>query len=325
MSRVFTPYRPYNGAAIQVSHTSDQGSCEETTVIIVRISAGLGNQLFQYAMGRRLACDRGATLKLDLSDYQKKAPGSRAYLLDYYRIKAEVASPDEVNLFRSRKTGRGLIGRIRHRVTPYYRRLFILEPGHGFDPNFLSVPETCYLQGYWQDERYFESIAPIIRQEFTLLSPPDEPNARLLALIQTTNAVSLHIRRGDYVSVQAINERHGVLPRTYYQNAIARLVEEVSDPHFFIFSDEPEWAEENLKLDCPFTLVDVNGTGRPHEDLRLMSACQHHIIANSTFSWWGAWLGTYQEKRVYAPAQRFRDPTVNARYSFPPTWERIAG
>ena len=133
----------------------------------------------------------------------------------------------------------------------------------------------------------------------------------------------MHIRRGDYVSNPTTNKLHGTCSLEYYHNAVDIIAAKVSNPHFFIFSDDHEWARNNFKIDYPLTFVAHNNAGKNYEDMRLMSLCKHHIIANSSFSWWGAWLGSNPKKIVCAPRGWFKDKSLNTNDIIPSDWSRI--
>jgi hypothetical protein len=137
------------------------------------------------------------------------------------------------------------------------------------------------------------------------------------------NAVSLHVRRGDYVSNPDSSRVHGLCGADYHQAAVRRIAEVVPQPHLFVFSDDPQWAAGNLHLDHPATIVTGNDTRRDYEDLHLMSLCKHHIVANSSFSWWGAWLDTNPDKIVIAPERWFAHEQHDTRDLLPPTWQVI--
>jgi hypothetical protein len=270
-------------------------------MVVVKLMGGLGNQMFQYALGRRLTYDHNVSVILDISEL-KKDP-LRQYGLHHFAIQAEVVAGD-ISI-------------------PYEEYPIIKEQHYHFDSAVLRIPKKSYLIGYWQSEKYFTEIAPIIRQEFTVQKMPDGLNRQLLEEMGRINAVSLHIRRGDYVSNQVTNKYHGVLPLSYYQQAIQLITQYVKKPYFYIFSDDSKWVRENIMIDYPFAVIAHNGAQDDYEDLRLMSACKHHIIANSSFSWWGAWLSTYLEKVVIAPQQWFNSCPHNTKDLIPENWIRI--
>lgn len=212
-------------------------------------------------------------------------------------------------------------------ATPYYRRLVVREPGGYFDANIWQAPRHCMLVGFWHSEEYFKDIECSLRREFTLRAAISEDSAKVADQIRNVNSVFVHIRRGDYVSDAGINRDFGICSIEYYQSAVEYIKRQVMRPHFFVFSDEPEWARDNLKLSAPVTVVDHNrpgdglAPGREHEDLWLMSLCQHAIIANSSFSWWGAWLNAATDRIVIAPRNWFR--TLASTDYVPARWIKM--
>lgn len=290
-------------------------------MIIVGLSGGLANQMFQYAAGRRLAEHHNTELQLDGSLYFSKSrpkPDKEwPYALDCFE-------PTQVLLKESPlpQESSGVLGKLKSKLSgPKFNVL--KEKHYHFNPEVLKAPDNTYLDGYWQSEKYFTDIADILRKEFVIKSKPDKKNTEVLAAIKAVNSVSLHVRRGDYVANASTNEFHGTSPLDYYRDAIADLTTKVKDPHFFVFSDDPEWCKENLKFDFPTTYVDHNSADKGYEDMRLMSNCQHHIVANSSFSWWGAWLDPNPDKLVYAPKNWFKDSSINTSDLVPATWKRL--
>jgi hypothetical protein len=180
-----------------------------------------------------------------------------------------------------------------------------------------------YLEGYWQSPKYFFDIKNIIGYEFTVKTGPDQVNKELMEKISQVEAVSVHVRRGDYVSNPATGNYHGVCSLDYYRTAVATITGRVRQPHFFIFSDDPAWAEKNLSVIGPKTVIERNGPERGHEDMRLMSLCRHHIIANSSFSWWGAWLCEKTDKIVISPKRWFKKEDIDTKDLVPESWIRI--
>lgn len=281
-------------------------------MIIVRLSGGLGNQMFQYAMGRCLAYNRGnVSLKLDLSHYEPSHHRSRAsrreYMLDRYKISADIANrgdfekinlpyPPSVRFRLLRKLG--MLG-----------RSYIQESKPGiFDPSTCSLQDNICIEGCWQNESYFESISNTIRKELSLKVPLSKSAMVIKDKIQKTNAISLHVRRGDYVVLG-----YDLLGTDYYEAAARKVAESVQHPHFFVFSDDLPWVKKNLKIDYPTVFVDHNEKGLEHEVLDLMASCGHHIIANSSFSWWGAWLGENPRKIVISPDGYIPPPNFRGR------------
>jgi hypothetical protein len=297
-------------------------------MIIVKLTGGLGNQMFQYATGRRLAEKHSTILKLDVSGFEVYK--LHRYSLHCFHIWEYLATQNEVtqvltglnqaqgHVSRLTKWKRKLLAMLlqQKRHSPYY----IDEKYFQFDATILDAPNPVILEGYWQTEKYFADISDILRREFVVKYTSDPASQRFAAMIQHTNAVSLHVRRADYVQNQITNQIHGTCDQAYYEQCVQYIAARVSDPHFFIFSDEPEWARENLNLHFPTTIVDCNDASRNYEDLRLMSLCQHNIIANSSFSWWGAWLNGNPDKIVCAPKQWFKDNSRNTQDLIPSSW-----
>lgn len=293
-------------------------------MIIVKLMGGMGNQMFQYAAARSLSWRHGTALKLDLSFLEGEQAGNtlRTFELDRFCITAEKASRWEISTLSDSKGRAGLEAtfvKIFQRLTGHtsYR-----ERWFHYDPNLMTLPDNAYLEGYWQSERYFADIREIIRNEFTLKAPLAGKNLELSDEIQSVNAVSLHVRRGDYVMDKKTCEMHGFCDLDYYRKAEAKILQTLKDPCFFVFSDDPEWVAKNLKFRGPAIYISHNGS-MPHEDLRLMSHCRHHVIANSSFSWWGAWLSTGPEKLVIAPERWFNEPSINTSDLIPPGWYRL--
>jgi len=291
-------------------------------MIIVRIMGGLGNQMFQYAAGRRLAAIHHTVLKLDISDF--KDYKLHDYGLSVFGIKELFATPEEIRLFKEPESNS-----FTRNLKKFLRRpsklgiTHIREKQYHLNPEILTMPDSVYLDGYWQSEKYFSDIADIIRNEFTVTSPQTDKNMALAQQIASCESVSLHVRRGDYITDEKTNTIHGTCDLDYYARCVKRLAQAVHHPCFFIFSDDPDWAEKNLKISHPVTFIGHNGPKKNYEDLRLMSQCKHHIIANSSFSWWGAWLGRHQDMIVYAPKRWFNSPSFNTQDLLPETWTRI--
>lgn len=295
-------------------------------MVIVKLMGGLGNQMFQYAAARRLAHFNNTNLKIDLSWFDNicEVDSSRKYALDEFAIQENFATREEIETLTVQTQGfverliTKAMGR-KPKATPSYIR----EKYFHFDPDILSLNNDVYLDGYWQSEKYFKDIETIIRQEFTIKS---EMNVKSLAIekqVKSINSVSLHIRRGDYVSNPHTNQVHGSCNIKYYFRCVENLIRSVKHPHFFIFSDEPEWTRANLKLPYPTTFVNHNPPENGYEDLTLISLCQYHIIANSSFSWWGAWLNQNPCKIVMAPKKWFNSLDYNTKDLIPDEWLKI--
>jgi hypothetical protein len=192
-----------------------------------------------------------------------------------------------------------------------------------FEPIILNLPDNVYLEGSWQNSKYFENIRNILKAEFIVKAPLPGLNKELAEKIENTNSVALHIRRGNYVFDQETNKMHGTCSIDYYQKCVNRITEQVKNPHFFVFSDEPQWARENIKLEFPTTYISHNDISKQYEDFRLMTLCKHQIISNSTFSWWAAWLNENSDKIVLAPKEWFKTDIFDVSELVPKEWQKI--
>ena len=298
------------------------GELAAARVILARLFGGLGNQMFQYACARRLAHRLGTELKLDLSTAESYGP--RKYALDGLNISAQLATAAAVKSIQRRaRISDHLPRRLLDRI-PGWRYEVFRERSFAFDPAVLELRGNILLEGYWQSERYFADIADIVRLEFSPAAAPAAGAASHQANIRDTNAVSVHVRRGDYVSNPGANRYHGVCDLDYYRRAVEIITRTEPQPHFFVFSDDPEWAAQNLRLGFPTVVVEsAGGDDGARADLHLMSLCRHHIIANSSFSWWGAWLNPKPEKKVVAPQKWFAAGARDTRDLVPADWMRI--
>ncbi len=275
-------------------------------MIISHLIGGLGNQMFQYAAGRALSIARGQALKLDISSFDNYHLHHGFELQRVFDCPIEVAVKTDIHRILGWQSY-SLIRRIVSRPGWAMLRIkeFVIEPHIHFWVGINNVPSECYLMGYWQTENYFLLEAERIRKDFSFRQPMDDRNVGLADQINHVNAVSVHVRRGDYISNPKFNAAHGVCTLNYYLASIRYIAERIQRPHFFIFSDDIEWVKLNLKIDFPHQYVDHNHGVESYNDMRLMSLCKHNIIANSSFSWWGAWLNASNDKIVVAPSQWF--------------------
>lgn len=282
-------------------------------MIAVRLMGGLGNQMFQYALGRNLALSHNKKLILDLSHLinQPSSEVPRQYELGLLKIKARMSNgPVEVD------PPKPLFGKPKEFNV-------VVEKGFPFKSEILEVPDNTLLEGYWQCEKYFKRHEKQIRKDFKLKMPISQAKKRIAKQIfQTDGSVSLHVRRGDYVTHKASSQFHGLPGIEYYKKAVSVITKDLNSPTFFVLSDDPQWCKDNLKLGFPTVIVDyIPQTG--HEDMMLMSYCDHHIIANSSFSWWGAWLDPKPNKIVVAPKTWFREKSADASDIVPTSWIRM--
>lgn len=282
----------------------------------------MGNQMFQYAAGRRLAMKHKTILKLDLTSLLDRTPHEnftfRNYELDVFNIQENFASLSETNRLLSNNN---FIDEIKRKLK---LKNLIKQPNSQFYEQLLTAPNNTYLDGYWQSEKYFIDIEQLIRDEFTLKVDLDHESKKMAKRIKSLNAICLHVRRGDFVSNPLANKVHGTCDLDYYLKSIDYMANSISNPHFFIFSDDTEWCKENLRFCYPYHIVSNRCAGKKSEyHLKLMTLCKHNIISNSSFAWWGAWLNGNPEKIVIAPEKWFNDTSINTSDLIPETWIRI--
>jgi hypothetical protein len=292
-------------------------------MIIVKLMGGLGNQMFQYALGRSLSHKLDVEFKMDLSWFSDApvATTKRNYELAAFCIKASPATSDD--LHRLLGAGKSKLMNFMRNLNPFREKTFVQERWFQFDPLILTVQDDVYLEGFWQSEKYFEDVMETLRSEFVLHQSLDDCGCQLESMIDGSESVSIHFRRGDYVTSESAKKLHGTCSLDYYRNAIAMLNTRISDPHFFIFSDDPSWVRNNFSLDFPSTFISQSGSRKACDDMHLMSKCRHHILANSTFSWWGAWLHGGKDNTVVAPKQWFIDGSINTSDLLPERWIRM--
>ena len=288
-------------------------------MIVVRLWGGLGNQMFQYAAGRSAAMANQTNLVYDLGWYRHtpKYNTPRQFELVRYPVLGREATEKEES------TGRFYTGRILRRLPLLPRPWHLLrENGFDYDIAVQNARDNTYLNGYWQSYRYFEGFAGILREELTPKIPPGAKDMIVLNQIEDSCSVSVHVRRGDYITKKTALNVHGVCTLEYYRTAFNTIKSLVQDPHFFVFSDDTQWSQENLVFPGRATFVDHNSPATAFQDMRLMSQCRHHIVANSSFSWWGAWLNLRPDKIVIAPRKWFADGR-STNDLIPADWKRL--
>jgi len=278
-------------------------------MITVKLIGGLGNQMFQYAIGRHLAEKNRTALSLDISTLLKRDEINytpRNFELNVFNVKySKLINKPSSSYFNKA-----------------YNKLFtstINEKGYNYDSQVLSNKGNIYLNGFWQTEQYFKDIEEIIRKDFTFKATPNAININHIKNINAVNSVSIHFRRGDYITNSSAVDFHGICEPEYYQNAINEIKNKVTNPHFFIFSDDVEWVQENFIIDNA-TIISNNTASDAFEDMRLMAACKHNIIANSSFSWWAAWLNNNPDKIVIAPKRWLKNIEIDI---IPVSWTKI--
>ena len=283
-------------------------------MILVRAVGGLGNQMFQYAAGRALADRLGVELLLDLRDFKNYR--LHCFGLDGFRIRGRKATADEMEPWPEWR--RRLSRRLSRIGLP---SRFYFEPSFGYDPVWSTLGDGVHLNGYFQSERYFAERAAQLRDDFTLVEPLRGENAEIAALARRCESVAIHVRRGDYLTDVKTLSFHGVCSPMYYREAISLIRVRYNNPRFFVFSNDMQWARANLRLGGDALFVS-GGDRTPQIDVYLMANCRHHVIANSSFSWWGAWLGRHSEQCVVAPTPWFDSPLMKDDDLLPSAWLR---
>jgi len=292
-------------------------------MIIVKLKGGLGNQLFQYALGRRLTYFNNVQLKLDVSYYRTSK--SRSYSLHHFNIVENMATDDDLDAFGivEERGLRKVLSKVLEKRKPVHNPHRMDERLWAFDPEILNVSDNAYLEGYWASEKYFSKIAEVLRAELTPRHKLDKVNEEMASEMARASSVSVHIRRGDYVTNPEINKVFGTCSMKYYNKCISEIALKIRDPHFYVFSDDVQWTKKNLIIEHPVTYVDQNNKENDFKDLHLMSKCKHHIIANSSFSWWGAWLGTNKDQIVFATSRWLTPGRTDVQDIIPERWLRV--
>lgn len=279
--------------------------------------------MFQYAAALALARHHGAALTIDDSVYVRNREPSRIYSLDLFRVSAPRISQSALSQwvhYLSYPPAKAFL-----RPAAFVANLILWKSvvsektPYVFDPLFLKTPVKgrVSLDGYWQSPKYFTAVEQELRCQFRPVSELSGENARMLERISSQPlSVSIHVRRGDYVLARP----QAILPHGYYKSAAAIAARELTNPCFYLFSDDIEWALKVVSLPGEIVPVKINDERNGHLDLRLMSACRHHIIANSSFSWWGAWLNPSLQKIVIAPRLWMGTPDSHYPDLYPPDW-----
>lgn len=290
-------------------------------MIVVKLVGGLGNQMFEYAAAKGLAAKLGVETKIDKGWFNQIPTNAtpRHYELNSFKLKQDFIGLEPFFAGASLASrGKALVASaFGRKVLKLYR-----ESHYHYSPDLLRQPDNTYLDGYFQSEKYFAHIREDLLADFSWAKPAVGKNKKLLEVInKDVNSVSIHVRRGDYVSNENATEFHGLRGIDYYQAATKTIEKSVKKPNYYVFSDEPDWCKENLKFKHNTTYIDWNTDGA--EDMRLMKSCRHNVLANSSFSWWSAWLNANEDKIVVAPKQWFSDPTINTDDVVPESWRRI--
>lgn len=280
-------------------------------VVVTTLIGGLGNQLFQYAAGRAVALRTGRALALDIGWLSRPPAGitPRRYELDAFKPAGAV-----VEIYGVSRTVRA---REALQLAPR-----VCREGRDDIVAAIGTNRDIRLVGYWQSERYFADCVAAIRGDLELRRPLNAANAELAAAMVAGQSASVHVRRGDYASDAHVTARHPPLGADYYAAAANELSRTCVVDSFFVFSDDVAWCKSHLSLPGPTVFVEGNDEN-PAADLRLMSLCRHHVIANSSFSWWGAWLDPRKDARVIAPERWHGRARATPDDLLPAGWHRL--
>lgn len=271
-------------------------------MIIVKTYGGIGNQLFQYAAGRALSLRKKTTLLLDQSSFINNFEREAVEFNKIFSMKDNVKTFDKSLFLRIFKYLSLMSG------IKYIKPSFIAhEPHPNYWDGIQKVSKNCFLDGYWQSYKYFQDFETIIRDDLKFCDEIINKNKSIVEEISTNLSVSVHIRRGDFLK----NEKHGTLENKYYDEAISFILKLNPNVFFYIFTDDPTWVKKEFIINNPNKFIN---TGCDYSDLYLMSKCAHNIIANSTYSWWAAWLNSNHDKLVISPSKWLSRPNYIKNY-----------
>jgi len=307
-------------------------------MIIIRIQGGLGNQMFQYAMGRALSFLHNKKLYLDTSGLGKPIEGhlERGFMLDNFNINALILSPEKLLSFKKGSFWRKLSGKQKKYIKQLVfeevpennspikdAQLIVKHATYLFYPDIKEIKEgDIYLDGYWQSYKYFNSIKDILNKEFQIKCTLSSQAQKMKDKIQSCLSISVHIRRTDYISTEYGQKFYNTISMGYYNKAIEIFKSKYNKIIIFVFSDEIEWCKANFISGQEIYYISNNKN--PIEDLHLMSYCKHNIISNSTFSWWAAWINSNPDKIVVSPSKWYKNvENDNIDDLLPKEWIKI--
>lgn len=286
-------------------------------MIIVKIIGGLGNQMFQYAYAKALE-QKGYNVKIDISAFNTYNLHG-GYQLNKYNIDLQYSTEEENRKFYKNKLLSKILKKIGIKTAKVIKEKSLL-----FDENLLLPKDYKYIEGYFQSEKYFLKIREILLKQFIINTHISSYTKEIKwKILSINNSCSIHIRRGDFTN--NINKNlHGTCDIVYYQKAISHVENKIGIQKYFIFSDDIEWVKENLKINNAI-YIESSEIRLPHEDMYLMSLCNNNIIANSSFSWWAAWLTKNNNKTVVAPKRWFFDEILfqQSKDIVPNNWIKI--
>lgn len=270
-------------------------------MIVIKLTGGLGNQMFQYAAAKSISIKNRQKLVIDIDGFNTYT--THKYGLNHFALKTDFFK-------RPSKFKSGIIKFFKNKKK--YKEVDFRFNSYVF--NLKANP--LILEGYFQSEKYFIEYENEIRKDFEITSTFKQITLKTIENIKKVNSVSIHFRRGDYIG----NSTHETDKTEYYKEALSFIQNKVENPVFFIFSDDINWVKKNFKTSFETHYIDFNDPESNYEDLKLMSSCKHNIIANSSFSWWGAWLNSNPDKIVIAPKKWFNDEKLNYKDVIPQEW-----
>ncbi len=304
---------------------------------------GLGNQMFQYAAGRSLALQKQVPYKVNVSSYNGYSL-RRFELENFFTLQVDKASPQEMQQFTLNNPVKQVWNKIfpgdkmRAFSLPYEERFIkrkalqlgellqsahpnkvYIEPAYHFNPGLCKVPANVLLAGYFMSWRYFQQYESVIRQDFTVRPELVAHLHDIAGQMCNHNSISLHIRRGDFADKKNL-ELHGIIPLSFYEKAVEHIIQKTGEAHVYIFSDDIAWVQNNWQGNNATTYVSDQITHNAAEDFYLLTQCRHNVIANSTFSWWAAYLNNYPDKIVVAPRKWYKVAVYNSKDVYPPAW-----
>ncbi|WP_158727919.1 MULTISPECIES: alpha-1,2-fucosyltransferase [unclassified Flavobacterium] len=293
-------------------------------MVVIKLEGGLGNQMFQYAFASILAKKNKSSIKIDKDffDLTKKTQGftPRNFELDIFDNSYLIASQSDIGSL----TQLSFSNKIRRKLGIYESKIFY-EPTFDFHPDALSIKAPVYVKGYFQSYKYLIGYEDLIRETFVFpIGTLNNTNKELLLHLKTKTTIAIHIRRGDYITNKLTQQFHGNCSLEYYLEAISLLTSRNKDFTLIFFSDDNIWVKEKFEnLPYPKIFVDHNKNENSWKDMCLMSSCTHNIIANSSFSWWAAWLNGNPNKIVIAPKLWYAEVEKNTNDLIPPQWIRL--
>jgi hypothetical protein len=294
-------------------------------MIIINLAGGLGNQMFQYATGLALSLETGQTTKYSTDTIGTHSTPRSLQLTKVFNLTINQADANDVKRVVGNLRGQQLARKLCAKPHGRYIRgsRFISDDRLKFSPNLASrCSEGAYLHGYWQSEAYFQRYQEHVLESFKFGPFVDVKNIKSREEIVSSHSIGVHVRRGDYVATTGASQTHYALPESYYFSAIAKLRGKTPRAKVFFFSDDSAWVKKNLCSKINNSEVIDHNTGKDHHhDMQLLSLCDSLVIANSSFSWWAAWLNRKQQKAIIAPARWFATNRLDGSSIIPRDWD----